>query len=321
MDTQLYRRPGYSFYDCLHQFGLEWFGRRSFFDQQEETGQALWMDLALARQSGQELNNSYILTTSPAFGPLRKFFRAAVRDIQFAYDAFPGASVAPATHRSICNTMRQDIVEGPQGAPQSYYVDPAVDIPVIKSLSPLIVSSTTPSPVVDAPVRSITPNNRSLCYMQSDPTDQPQLQVPLSRGAVSSVSLGSTDFCNTLNLWMDLALARQSGQELNNSYILTTSPAFGPLRKFFRAAVRDIQFAYDAFPGASVAPATHRSICNTMRQDIVEGPQDLEGVRLSLLLLCFYITCPVIGYYGLFLFLYPFLVLMTQLPLIVIHTV
>ena len=34
----------------------------------EETGQILWMDLALARQSGQELNNSYILTTSPAFG-------------------------------------------------------------------------------------------------------------------------------------------------------------------------------------------------------------------------------------------------------------
>ena len=32
---------GYSFYDCLRQFGLEWFGRRSFFDQREETGQAL----------------------------------------------------------------------------------------------------------------------------------------------------------------------------------------------------------------------------------------------------------------------------------------
>ena len=145
-------------------------------------GQALWMDLSLARQSGQELNNSYILTTSPAFGTIRKFFRAAVRDIQFAYDTFPGASVAPATHPSICDTMRQDIAEGPQGAMQSYYVDPVVDIPVVESLSPLIVSSTTPSPVVDAPVRSITPNNRSLCYMQSGPTDQPQLQVSLSRG-------------------------------------------------------------------------------------------------------------------------------------------
>ena len=90
--------------------------------------------------------------------------------------------------------MRREIAESPQGATQSYYVDPAVDIPVVESLSSLIVSSTMPSPVVDAPVRLITPNNRSLCYMQSGPTDQPQLQVPLSRGAVSTVSLGSTDF-------------------------------------------------------------------------------------------------------------------------------
>ena len=44
---------GYSFYDCLRQFGLKWFGRRSFFDQREETGQALWMDLELARRTEQ----------------------------------------------------------------------------------------------------------------------------------------------------------------------------------------------------------------------------------------------------------------------------
>ena len=43
---------GYSFYDCLRQYGLEWFGRRSFFDQRHTTGQALWMDLALARKYG-----------------------------------------------------------------------------------------------------------------------------------------------------------------------------------------------------------------------------------------------------------------------------
>ena len=133
-------------------------------------------------RSGQELNNSYVLTTNPAFGTLRKFFCAAVRDIQFAYDVFLCASVAPAAHPSICDLMRQDIAESPQGAMQSYYVDPAVDIPVLESLSPLIVSSTTPSPVVDAPVRSVTSNNRSLCYMQSGPVDQPQLHVPLSRG-------------------------------------------------------------------------------------------------------------------------------------------
>ena len=180
---------GYSFYDCLRKFGLEWFGRRSFFDQREETGQALWMDLALARYSGQELHNNYVLTTSPAFGNLRKFFRTAVRDLVLAYSDFPGASVAPATQPSICDLMRQDINETPQGAAQSSHVD----IPVVESLSPIIISSSTPPPVVDAPVRSLTPNNRSLSFMQSGSADRPLLHVPLSRGAVSSVSLGTTD--------------------------------------------------------------------------------------------------------------------------------
>ena len=173
---------GYSFYDCLRQFGLKWFGRRSFFDQQEETGQALWMDLALARRSGQELNNSYVLTTSLVFGTLRKFF--AQPSGIFSSPMMPSRVLRwhrPPT-RPICDLMQQDIAEGLQGALQSYYVDPTVDIPVVESLSPLIVSSTTPSPVVDAPVRSVTPNNRSLCYMQSGPVDQPQLHVPLYKG-------------------------------------------------------------------------------------------------------------------------------------------
>ena len=80
---------GYSFYDCLRQFGLEWFGRRSFFDQKDTTGQALWMDLALARKSGQELHIDYVLTSSPAFGNLRKFFRAAVRELIHSYIDYP----------------------------------------------------------------------------------------------------------------------------------------------------------------------------------------------------------------------------------------
>ena len=136
------------------------------------------MDLALSRYSGQELHNNYVLTTSPAFGNLRKFFRAAVRDLVLAYNDYPGASVAPATHPSICDLMRRDINETPQGAAQSSHVD----IPVVESLSPLIISSSPPPPVVDAPVRSLTPNNRSLSFMQSGSADHPQLHVLLSRG-------------------------------------------------------------------------------------------------------------------------------------------
>ena len=71
---------GYSFYECLRKFGLEWFGRHSFFDQRNTTGQALWMDLVLARKT---------VTSSPDFGSLRKFFRAAVRELVHAYIDYP----------------------------------------------------------------------------------------------------------------------------------------------------------------------------------------------------------------------------------------
>ena len=124
---------GYSFYD---QFGLEWFGRRSFFDQRDMAGQALWMDLALARHSGQELHNDYVLTTSPAFGNLRKFFRAAVREIIQSHSDYPGSLLEPVGAYSICDQMRRDIDDSPQGSSRTSPVDPVVDIPVVESLTP-----------------------------------------------------------------------------------------------------------------------------------------------------------------------------------------
>ena len=39
---------------------------------------ALWMDMALARRSGQELREFDIITNSPEYAPLRRFFKAAV---------------------------------------------------------------------------------------------------------------------------------------------------------------------------------------------------------------------------------------------------
>ena len=102
-------RLGYSFYDCLRQFGLEWFGRLTFFEECEVTGQALWMDLALARRFGQELRNNYVITNSPALAPLRRFFRAAVRSLVEAYEDIASSRVTPVTSPSICDQMRQDI--------------------------------------------------------------------------------------------------------------------------------------------------------------------------------------------------------------------
>ena len=110
---------GYSFYDCLRQFGLEWFGRRTFFDQREVTGQGLWMDLALARKSGQELHNTYTITNSPALAQLRKFFHASVRDLTSPYENRAAARVEADPQPSICDQMRRDMTQNSQE-----YTDP-----------------------------------------------------------------------------------------------------------------------------------------------------------------------------------------------------
>ena len=74
---------GTSFYECLRKYGLEWFGSRDFFNGRRQTSQALWVDLALARRSGQELRNAYIITKSPEYAPLRRFFRGRRRPLSF----------------------------------------------------------------------------------------------------------------------------------------------------------------------------------------------------------------------------------------------
>ena len=174
---------GYSFYECLRIFGLEWFGRRLFFDRREVTGQSLWMDLALARRTGHPLRNKYTITNSPA----------AVRHLTSAYETIQHAQAEVAQEPSICSQMRRDIVQEFQDYPVSAYLDQGFEIPEVESLSPLILSSATPPPVMDTPVRPVTRNNRSLTFLQSGPFDQPQCYLPLARGAVSSLSLARSE--------------------------------------------------------------------------------------------------------------------------------
>ena len=156
---------------------MEWFGRRTFFEEREVTGQALWMDLAQARRSGQELRNNYDITNSPALAPLRRCFRAAVRSLVVAYEDLASSRVTPVTSPSICEQMRLDIAASPAECIHSPVADP-----VVESLSPLIISSASPWPIEETPTRSITPNNRSLTYLQTGPFDPPHCHVPLARG-------------------------------------------------------------------------------------------------------------------------------------------
>ena len=149
---------GYSFYECLRKFGLEWFGRSSFFEQRGETGQALWMDLALARRSGQELHNHYVITNSLVMARLRRFFRAAVRDITTAHEDLAIARVIDDIKPSICDQMRREFAQGADAFDPSIDQASGYDIPVGESVPPPTISPTTTPPIVDTPRRLLTPN-------------------------------------------------------------------------------------------------------------------------------------------------------------------
>ena len=97
-------------------FGIKSFDNRAFFAKRETTGQSLWMDLALARRSGQELRSSYTITGSPDFAPLRRFFKAAVDQLQLLYDDMPvrDFETSMALERSLINCMRDDICNNRQ---------------------------------------------------------------------------------------------------------------------------------------------------------------------------------------------------------------
>ena len=156
---------GYSFYECLRKFGLEWFGRRSFFDLRGESGQALWMDLALARRSGQELHNNYVITNSPVMAHLRHFFHAAVRDITAAYEDLAVACVIDDIKPSICDQMRREIAQGADDSEPSMDQASGYDIPVGESVPPPTISSTTPPPVVDTPRKVVDAQQQSFgCF-------------------------------------------------------------------------------------------------------------------------------------------------------------
>ena len=99
---------GTSFYGCLRQYGMEWFGSRALFEARRLATQAIWMDLALARRSGQELRNSYIITKSPEHTPLRRFFKATVDQLQILFDTSLVTSVQP---KSLLTQMREAVAD------------------------------------------------------------------------------------------------------------------------------------------------------------------------------------------------------------------
>ena len=168
---------GCSFYECLRRYGMEWFGKRSYFDQREQSSQALWMDIALARQSGQELTNHYIIMNSPVMAHLRRFFHSSVRHLTAAYEKIAAYQAFNDIRPSICDQMRHEIANIKEEIDQ-----PQDQASGGETLISDVRPATTPSPVVETPRRSSTPNNRSLAVMESSQLVAPQCHLPLARG-------------------------------------------------------------------------------------------------------------------------------------------
>ena len=171
-------------------YGMEWFGKRSFFDQRDQSSQAMWMDLALAHQFGQELSNHYVITNSPVMAHLGRFFHAAVRHLTSAYENIATAQVLENIGPSICDRMRQEIADNTEEFDPSEDQASGYDTHVRETTTKRVHLAPTPPPVVETPRRSITPNNRSLAVMESG-----QLVAPQCHFEFIYCQLGTTDTC------------------------------------------------------------------------------------------------------------------------------
>ena len=153
------------------------------------------MDIALTRKSGQELHNDYVITDSPAFDELRLFFQAAVRELVHAYLDFPrpcsnpSFAIAPTRGRRLRGMAQVEHDCPSRHTPRQ---DPDDDITgTDRLLGTLRLSPTIPtSSVVTTMASSQSPVEQTTALLSSE-LDHTQLH--LSRGAVSNVSLASTD--------------------------------------------------------------------------------------------------------------------------------
>ena len=149
--------------------------------------------MTLARRSGQELNNSYVITGSPDFAPLRRFFVVAVAALQSRYDTMTARDYQlpmPQT-RLILDSMREDVYLH-SSAPDADR-SPVLDFAVDESLVDLPVAPVATS------VRPLTPANSSLRFLETGAPGSPCVLVLLSRAAVPGTCIASTDLLDFID--------------------------------------------------------------------------------------------------------------------------
>ena len=147
--------------------GLSGLAAGNFFEQRKETNQAIWMDMALARRSGQELRNSYVITNSPEYAPLRRFFKAAVDGLHLVFDRSLVTSVQPKSRLiqmqeavADCDDVSSDgslmLLSPPHDIPEvTFPAESSMDQETRDEVSPVVIP------------RRVTPANRPLQHLEA----------------------------------------------------------------------------------------------------------------------------------------------------------
>ena len=165
------------------------------------------MDLALARRSGQELRNSYVITKSPEHAPLRRFFKAAVDQLQIIFDISLVTSVQP---KSLLTKMREAVANCDDGSSDGslMLLSPPRDIPEAELPAGSAMEIETRD--VDSPVvipRRVTPANRPLQHLEAGHLGASTPQHVMSRPAVPDLCITNS---NLLSLMDSLPMDRLS---------------------------------------------------------------------------------------------------------------
>ena len=197
---------------------MEWNGLAAapFFDQRKATNQAIWMDMALARRSGQELRNCYIITNSTEHAPLRRFFKAAVDALQLVFDRSLVTSVQP---KSLLIQMREAVANCDDVSSDGslMLLSPPHDIPEVTFPAASSMDQETRdevSPVVIT--RRVTPANRPLQHLEAGRLGASTPQHVRSRPAVPDLCIASSSLLSVLDpLPMD-RLSRHTVAEIRS---------------------------------------------------------------------------------------------------------
>ena len=213
----------------------------------------MWMDLALARWSGQELHNTYTITQSPEFGPLRRFFASAVTQLQRAFYDIPVPSrQPPSTDTPLLESIRSAVDYDERSDEDTA----SADSPADSNHAATGVTTTLPpvAPVIDQPTRR---PNQSLRYLEAGALAAARPDALLSRPAVPDLSIASSRLLSCIYpMPLDRLLSHTVGT-INSWPPADRAHVLGVAHRNLRVArqnISDLQYYVDGY-------AAHLSDC------------------------------------------------------------